>query len=36
MWHADAGQLAAWAGRWNGLYIDKDEEPQEKPAVARY
>jgi hypothetical protein len=36
MWHADAGQLAAWAGRWNGLYIDKDEEPQEKPAVARW
>jgi hypothetical protein len=42
MWHAgnayegNAGQLAAWAGRWNGLYISKDEEPQEKPAVARY
>jgi hypothetical protein len=36
MWLADAGQLAAWAGRWNGLYIGKDEEPQEKPAVARW
>ena len=42
MWHAgnayegNAGQLAAWAGVWNGLYIGKGEEPQEKPAVARW
>lgn len=36
MWlQGNAGQLAAWAGRWNGLYISKDEEPEQKPAVAR-
>ena len=37
MWlQGNAGQLAAWAGRWNGLYIGKDEEPEHKPAVARW
>ena len=34
MWHADAGQLGAWAGVWNGKYIGKGEEPQQKPPVA--
>ena len=37
MWlQGNAGQLSAWAGRWNGLYIGKDEEPEHKPAVARW
>ena len=37
MWHqGNEGQLAAWAGRWNGLYIGKDEEPEQKPPVARW
>jgi len=35
MWHAgNEGQLSEWAGIWNGIYIGKGEEPQEKPAVA--
>jgi hypothetical protein len=40
MWHAgnayegNEGQLAAWAGVWNGIYIAKGIEPQEKPSVA--
>ena len=34
MWHADEGKLGAWAGVWNGKYIGKGEEPQQKPAVA--
>ena len=34
MWHADEGQLGAWAGIWNGKYIGKGEEPQQKPPVA--
>jgi hypothetical protein len=34
MWHAVEGQLGAWAGVWNGKYIGKGEEPQQKPPVA--
>ena len=35
MWHeGNEGQLGAWAGIWNGKYIGKGEEPQQKPPVA--
>ena len=34
MWHAVEGQLGAWAGVWNGKYIGKGEELQQKPPVA--
>ena len=27
MWYANKGQLGAWAGMWNGIYIDHGEEP---------
>jgi hypothetical protein len=38
MWHTayegNEGQLGAWAGVWNGKYIGKGDEPQQKPPVA--
>jgi hypothetical protein len=33
MWHADQGQLGAFAGMWNGIYLSKGEEPT-RPLIA--
>ena len=29
----DEGKLGAWGGVWNGKYIGRGEEPQQKPAI---